>query len=61
MKKNQKSFEWNKVTTFSKALAMILFIALPFMGFVLGMKFQKELVNYQNQCMLTNSGNNWRR
>jgi len=32
-----------KVTTFSKLLAMILFITLPFLGFYLGMQYQQEL------------------
>ena len=31
------------VTTFLKILAMILFIALPFLGFYLGMQYQKML------------------
>jgi len=30
----------NKPTYFSKILAMIFFIALPFIGFYLGMKYQ---------------------
>jgi hypothetical protein len=32
------------VTTFSKILAMALFIALPFLGFYLGMKYQEGLL-----------------
>lgn len=32
------------VTPFSKVLAMILFIALPFAGFYLGMKYQQQLI-----------------
>ncbi len=31
--------EWNKVTTLSKILALILFVALPFIGFYLGMRY----------------------
>src|SRR5260221_203082 len=31
------------VTTFSKILAMLLFITLPFIGFYLGMKYQEEV------------------
>ena len=31
------------VTTFSKFLAMILFIALPFVGFYLGMQYQQKI------------------
>jgi hypothetical protein len=47
MKKTRKSFEWNKVTPLSKAIAMIMFIALPFIGFVLGMKYQKMLTEIE--------------
>jgi len=39
-----KKIVWNKVTTFSKLLAMALFIALPFIAFILGMKYQKALL-----------------
>jgi hypothetical protein len=31
------------ITTFSKLLAMILFIALPFLGFYLGMQYQQKV------------------
>ena len=31
------------VTTFSKLLAMILFIVFPFVGFYLGMRYQKQI------------------
>jgi hypothetical protein len=34
------SKQFTTVTPFSKLVALILFIALPFIGFVLGMKFQ---------------------
>jgi len=30
---------WNKVTWYSKAIALVLFVALPFVGFWLGVKF----------------------
>lgn len=36
------------VTPLSKTLAMILFIALPFLGFLLGMQYQ-EVIDFQNQ------------
>lgn len=36
------SKELTTVTSFSKALAMILFIALPFIGFYLGMRYQQK-------------------
>lgn len=33
------------VTTFSKLLAMFLFVLLPFVGFYLGMKYQEKITN----------------
>ena len=35
--------EWNKVTWYSKVIALVLFIALPFVGFYLGVWYQKEI------------------
>lgn len=35
--------KYNQVTWYSKTLAMILFIALPFAGFYLGMKYQEGI------------------
>ena len=35
--------QFHKVTWYSKAAAMILFIALPFIAFFLGMKYQEGL------------------
>ena len=32
--------QWNKVTWYSKLLALILFVALPFIGFYLGIKYE---------------------
>ena len=40
----KKKFDPNKVTPLSKALALLLFISMPFIGFCLGTKYQK-LVN----------------
>lgn len=37
------SKKYTTVTTLSKTLALILFIALPFIGFYLGMQYQKGL------------------
>ena len=37
------SKKYTTVTPLSKAIAMILFIALPFIGFFLGMQYQKGL------------------
>jgi hypothetical protein len=48
------------VTTFSKLLAMILFIVLPFVGFYLGMQYQNKLTTgptpQEVQNALSNSG-----
>ena len=33
--------EWNKVTWYSKLLALALFVALPFIGFYYGMQYGK--------------------
>lgn len=33
------------VTAFSKLVALIMFILLPFIGFWLGVKYEKELLN----------------
>lgn len=42
--KTNKLPKWlTTVTPFSKALAMILFIALPFLGFYLGTKYQQQV------------------
>ena len=35
--------QYNRVTWYSKVIAMILFIALPFIGFYLGMKYQEQI------------------
>ena len=39
--------KWNSVTRSSKLLAMILFIALPFVGFFLGTKYGYHWANYR--------------
>jgi len=36
--------KFNQVTWYSKLLAMILFIALPFLGFYVGMKYERAIV-----------------
>ncbi len=33
--------QWNKVTWYSKVLALALFVALPFIGFKLGMCYER--------------------
>lgn len=35
--------EWNKVTGYSKLLALLLFIGLPFLAFCLGVFYQKNI------------------
>lgn len=32
---------WNKVTWYSKTLAIALFVALPFIGFWLGIQYER--------------------
>ena len=34
------TIEWNKVTWYSKVLALALFVALPFIGFYFGVKYE---------------------
>ena len=36
--------EWNKVTWYSKLLALVLFVTLPFIGFYYGMQYGKIVV-----------------
>jgi hypothetical protein len=51
--KTNKLPQWlTTVTPFSKALAMILFIALPFLGFYLGTKYS-SLLNQSSQSQQT--------
>jgi hypothetical protein len=46
-KKQTSSLGWyeycNTVTPFSKAIALILFVAFPFLGFVIGVLYQQAL------------------
>ncbi len=37
------SKNWTTVTPLSKAIALALFVALPFIGFALGRNYQKNL------------------
>ncbi|MBP7774669.1 hypothetical protein KA078_02655 [Candidatus Woesebacteria bacterium] len=58
MKKKQNSFPeyLTKVTPLSKVLAATLFIALPFLAFAMGVKYQ-QLVgdpSNQNRCPMYN-------
>jgi len=36
------TIKYNKVTWYSKLLALILFVILPFIGFYLGMKYAEQ-------------------
>jgi len=46
---------WDKVTWYSKALAMVFFIILPFVGFYLGMKYG-AFEQYGTDLMTRNKG-----
>ncbi len=39
------SKKYTTVTKFSKLLALALFILMPFIGFIIGMRYQKALDN----------------
>lgn len=43
MAKKKTMNHWNTVTPFSKGLAIALFITLPFLGFYLGMAYQRMI------------------
>lgn len=58
--KKTKKFEWNQVTPLSKYLVMALFITLPFIGFWLGMQYQKQLLFTTNQNVNSNQTNDWK-
>jgi len=45
------------VTTFSKILALVLFIMLPFIGFIFGMEYQQKIDNIQPVSNPTQSSN----
>lgn len=47
--------KFNTVTPFSKTLAMILFITLPFVGFYLGIQFEKRTAPPPNEETARNS------
>ena len=48
-----KKIEWNKVTWYSKLLALILFVALPFIGFYYGMEYEKTLTSIDKEPSTT--------
>jgi hypothetical protein len=43
--------QWNKVTWYSKLIAVILFVAVLFLGMYIGIKIQqlKDMQNYAQQ------------
>lgn len=44
---------YNKVTWYSKLLALIIFIAMPFIGFYLGVKYQEmKTAGYEGRRIL---------
>ncbi len=46
-----KNFEeLNRVTMLSRVLAAVVFIALPFIGFLVGLKYQGELSTLGGAC-----------
>jgi len=49
--------ELNKVTWYSKLLALILFITLPFIGFYIGIQYQKTLSQNTNKQIETTKKN----
>lgn len=51
--KTKKSFQWNKVTPLSKYLAMVLLVALPFVGFWLGKSYEELVKPLASNAELT--------
>ena len=53
--------EWNKVTPLSKVIALVLFVALPFLGFYYGVQYGQvaAYVATQNQVASTNTVDNY--
>jgi len=44
--------QFTEVTRFSKAMALLMLIALPFIGFCLGVKFQKSITPLPQQILV---------
>jgi hypothetical protein len=50
------TIQWNKVTWYSKLIALILFIALPFIGFYLGITYQKmRAAGFEGKTIISTS------
>ncbi len=47
-----KKIEWNKVTWYSKLVALILFVVLPFIGFYYGMEYEKIITTIRNNFLI---------
>ena len=47
--------KWNKVTWYSKLFALALFVALPFIGFCLGMQYEGLRLETNNLKLITNN------
>lgn len=48
-------FEWNKVTWYSKIVALLLFVALPFIGFWYGMQYGGLVQSLRDQSLFIQS------
>jgi hypothetical protein len=50
--------QWNRVTWYSKLIAVILFVAVLFLGMYIGIKIQqlKDMQNYPQQGQPANLG-----
>jgi hypothetical protein len=53
------NIQWNKVTWYSKLIALILFVALPFIGFYYGAQYGKIIgtINQQSPLVAQEGGN----
>jgi len=45
------NIEWNKVTWYSKLLALVIFVVLPFVGFYYGIKYGEVIANIGQTSM----------
>lgn len=52
-KKNMLPKYLTTVTPFSKLLAVVLFVSLPFFAFRLGMKFQEKVSNFDSETIIS--------
>ena len=61
-KKNKVVFpkELTTVTTLSKLVAMALFVLLPFIGFIFGLKYRNDYRDYRNQKVTQEDMSRWK-